>query len=212
MDDERKPRPVSGEIMTATQPRTGTSGSAPRRQDFSDADYEPVVQPDVQASRPSTGAKSAPDGLSLLAGGGAAAASGTPARGGPAFWSFGLLLVMLAFWVSGGHALVREFVPAIVGAPAQPLRITNVQSRVEPHNGRDVLFVTGVAENHGATARPMPPIEIAVTAPDGRMVRYNLGTRGTELKPGDRYSFSSRLEAPTNGVKTVSVTFLETLR
>lgn len=211
MDDQRKARPVSGEIMTAATPRPSASAAGgPNRDDFTDADYEAVPPPDGRATTARQPAAVAPEGLSLLAG--AAAVAQAPARGGPLFWAAGLLLVALAFWVSGGHALVRAMVPASIGQPAQPLRIAEVQSRVERHNGRDILFVTGQAENHGATPLALPPIEIAVTGNDGRLRRYNLGTRGTELGPGDRYSFSSRLEAPTNGVKTVSVTFLEALR
>src|SRR5690606_9476171 len=134
-------------------------------------------------------------------------------RGGPLFWIFGLTLVALAFWISGGHALVRQQVAAL--APEDrgaPLRIGEVKSRVEPHNGRDVLFVDGRAENHGSSPRSLPPIEIVVTANDGGATRYFLGTSGAELAPGDRYSFSSRLEAPRNGVKSVSVTFQEGIR
>jgi hypothetical protein len=51
-----------------------------------------------------------------------------------------------------------------------------------------------------------------VTANDGAVTRYRLGAGATELKPGDRYSFSSRLEAPGSGVKTVSVAFQEDAR
>lgn len=210
MDDQRKARPVSGEIMTAAAPRPPVSAAGPNREDFTDVDYEAVPQPDVSPAPARPSATAAPEGLSLLASGGAAAVAS--ARGGPAFWAFGLLLVALTFWISGGHALVRDMVPASVSEPAQPLRIADVQSRVERLNGRDILLVTGRAENHGSTPLVLPAIEIAVTGNDGRLKRYNLGTRGTELGPGDRYSFSSRLEAPTNGVKTVSVTFQEAPR
>ena len=57
--------------------------------------------------------------------------------------------------------------------------------------------------------RPLPPLEIRVTGNDGRTTRYTLGTSGRPLAPGERFAFSSRLEVPKNGVKTVSVTFAE---
>ena len=41
------------------------------------------------------------------------------------------------------------------------------------------------------------------------VMRYALATNGAELDPGDRYSFSSRLAAPDEGVKSVAVTFVE---
>ncbi len=106
-------------------------------------------------------------------------------------------------------ALVRQAVLAIPVETIHPLQIVNVESRVESHNGRDVLFVSGAAENRGAATRPLPPIEIAVIANDGAVTRYYLGTNETELTPGGRYAFSSRLEPPRNGVKIVAVTFQE---
>lgn len=212
MDDQPKARPVSGEIMTAATPRPQASAAGPNRDDFTDADYEAVSAPARPTAPARPPAASAPEGLSLLAGSAGAAVASASARGGPTFWAFGLLLIALAFWVSGGHALVRAMVPAAVVEPTQPLRIADVQSRVERHGGRDVLFVTGRAENHGTKPLALPTIEIAVTGNDNRLKRYNLGTRGTELGPGDRYSFSSRLEAPTNGVKTVFVIFQEAPR
>ena len=125
------------------------------------------------------------------------------------FWGLGLLLVGLAFWISGGHALLPRGGPAPGAAPKTPLSIADVTSRVETRDGRAVLFVDGRASNGGAEALALPPIAIAVTANDGRVTRYRLSTRDTELKPGDRYSFSSRLEAPESGVRTVSVAFEE---
>ena len=52
-------------------------------------------------------------------------------------------------------------------------------------------------------------IEIAVTGNDGLVTRYRLGTSGRPLSPGETFDFSSRLDAPKNGVKTVTVTFAE---
>ena len=39
--------------------------------------------------------------------------------------------------------------------------------------------------------------------------RYRLGTSGRPLAPGEAFAFSSRLDVPKNGVKSVSVTFGE---
>ena len=47
----------------------------------------------------------------------------------------------------------------------------------------------------------------AVTGNDRRITRYTLGTSNRSLAPGERFGFSSRLDVPRNGVKTVSVTF-----
>ena len=60
-------------------------------------------------------------------------------------------------------------------------------------------------------ARPtiLPALEIRVTGNDGRITRYRLGTAARPLAPGETFAFSSRLDVPKNGVKTVSVTFAE---
>ena len=77
-------------------------------------------------------------------------------RGGPVFWIVGLGLAAGAFWVSGGHALVRQAPFAGQAAPAQSivnaLHIVDVTSRVEDHGGRPVLFVDGEAVNDGRVA------------------------------------------------------------
>ena len=133
-------------------------------------------------------------------------------RGGPMFWIVGLGLAAGAFWVSGGHALVRQtsFMAAAPQVqPANPLRISDVTSRIEDHGGRMVLFVDGKAINGGNEQRALPLIEISVTANDGGVMRYNLGTSQDPLAAGGEFGFSSRLEAPKEGVKSVSVTFRE---
>jgi len=187
---------------------------AGRGDDVSDAQYETV--PPMGSGAPArfadAGAPAA--GMEFLKSGAAEAEGGTR-PGGVFFWVFGLVAVALAFWFSGGHALVARDGQAPATAPvvaAGPLHIADVQSRVERRDGRSVLFVDGRAENRGGAALKLPPIEIAVTANEGGVTRYRLATRDTELKPGDRYSFSSRLEAPQGGVKSVSVTFQEDAR
>ncbi len=67
----------------------------------------------------------------------------------------------------------------------------------------------GEAANDGAGTLPLPPLEIRVTGEDGRVTRYTLGTAGRALAPGERFAFSSRLDLPKNGVRTVSVAFAE---
>lgn len=201
MNEDDKARPVSGEIMTDG----AASRARARAQGFSDAEYEPVGLPE-QSSNRSFATSSPRGGMDFLKEKQTAPADNS---GGPLFWITGLALVVLAFWVSGGHDLVRSTVLSAVEETAPPLRINDVTSRIEHLDGRDILFVEGHAENGGQTPALLPGIEITVFANDGRNTRYLLGTMDAELGPGDRYAFSSRLEAPTYGVKTVSVTFQE---
>jgi hypothetical protein len=219
MSDERNARPVSGEIMAA-----GTAGAEPARagspaMDVVDAEFE-TLRPDPRERMvPSSpviaiGTMEAPSqGLGTLRKNDPANA--TPqgrSRGGPIFWIVGLGLVAGAFWVSGGHALVRQsafMLPAPQVQPANPLRIAEVTSRVEDHGGRKILFVDGRAVNESDAEQSLPPIEISVTANGGGITRYNLGTSQDPLAAGGAFSFSSRLEAPKEGVQSVSVTFQE---
>ena len=98
------------------------------------------------------------------------------------------------------------------GGAANPARqpaeeIVDVTSKIEERDGRSILFVDGTAVNQGSGEQTLPPIEISVTATDGKVMRYNLGTSLEPLAAGGEFSFSSRLEAPKEGVKSVSVTF-----
>lgn len=203
MHEQNTPRSVFGEIMTDTSRSLRDSAELRRA---TDAQFETVTaEPTMPAAKFRTHKNV--KGMDFLT-----RRPVDEARlrsGGPLFWASSLILVVLVFWLSGGHELVRYTVLAMQDESPPPLRIADVESRVEHHNGRDVLFVNGAAENRGADTRPLPPIEIAVIATDGAVTRYYLGTSETELTPGGRYAFSSRLEPPRNGVKIVAVTFQE---
>lgn len=213
MSDERNARPVSGEIIEAAVPAL-TGGPAG---DVIDAEFEtlrPGGDDRIVAVAPvvTIGTASAPSiGLDSLRKNEPASAQAGRSRGGPIFWVVGLAMVAGAFWVSGGHALVRQAAP--VGEtriqPANPLKIVDVTSHIEDHDGRSILFVDGKAVNDSQQEQILPPIGISVSGNDGQVMRYRLGTSQDTLPPGGRVGFSSRLEAPKEGVKSVSVTFQE---
>jgi hypothetical protein len=136
-----------------------------------------------------------------------APASGRRQPGGPAFWTFGLCLVAAAFWVSGGHALLPSLrIPAIFqGSPT--LKIAAVHTRVEKIDGHSILFVDGSAVNETGRAIEVPPLAISVENENGKTTRFFLGTRDREVPASETFAFSSRLEVPKDGVKSVSVSF-----
>jgi hypothetical protein len=223
MADGSRPRAVSGEIMT--DPSERTAGRAPNVADFIDAEYitlppeglssgplrgEPSLSDSLKSPALSIGSVAAPSvGMDMLRRPDAPAAPGKPARGGPLFWMAGVGFAAAAFWVSGGHALVRG-VPFIgTEAPPSALSISGITSRVDTSGVRPILFVDGEAANDGAAVEHLPPLAIAVTGNDGRVTRYRLGTSGRPLASGETFAFSSRLDVPKNGVKTVSVAFAE---
>ena len=206
MAEAIKPRRVSGEI------RTGTASGREARPDVLDVvdvEFETVSMPESAQGgergpqRPAGGAVSL-EGLSSLR-----ATASPPVRsrrGGPVFWGIGSMLVAGAFWISGGHSVLHR-----AGAGPQPnqfgaLRIADVRSRIDHSGSRPMLFVDGAAANDGA-ATTLPPIEIRVTGPSGRVTRYKLGTAERLLASGGHFAFSSRLEVPKDGVESVLVTF-----
>ncbi|MDG4880861.1 hypothetical protein [Mesorhizobium sp. WSM4884] len=213
MAEDRTARPVSGEIMTGT-----AANAAPERvmldapADIVDADYvvlprfaarsEPTVAP------PPPQAPSTPsiEGMGMLRKP-EAAPTRPVSRGGPIFWIAGVGAALVAFWISGGHALVRQSPFWATAQPASALSISGVTSRIDVSGLKPVLFVDGEAANDGARAEALPPLEIRVTDKASNVIRYRLGTSNRSLAPGERFGFSSRLDVPRNGVKTVSVIF-----
>lgn len=213
MADRGTARPVSGEIMTAaSSARSGTAVSV----DVVDADFIVLgLDPGTQFDRaptqiPMEAVEPAPslDGMGMLRKGETTADMHDASRAGPLFWSGGIAIALLAFWISGGHALFHE--GAFFGSndsAATALSISGVSSRVDSSGRKPVLLVDGEAGNDGMEAAELPPLEIRVTGNDGRITRYGLGTSGRTLPPGERFAFSSRLDVPRNGVTAVSVTF-----
>ncbi|AZO27668.1 hypothetical protein [Mesorhizobium sp. M1B.F.Ca.ET.045.04.1.1] len=211
MAEDRTARPVSGEIMTGT-----AANAAPERAvldvppDIVDADYVVLprfaARPGPIAAPPPTPSTPSIEGMGMLRK--PEAAPARPAsRGGPVFWTAGVGAALVAFWVSGGHALVRQSPFWAAAQPASALSISGVTSRIDASGLKPVLFVDGEAANDGARSESLPPIEIRVTDKASNVIRYRLGTSNRPLAPGERFGFSSRLDVPRNGVKTVSVIF-----
>lgn len=148
-----------------------------------------------------------------------------PDRGGIAFWSMGLLLVLGAFWFSGGYSMVLSTPLGILPAsdpaapqdaqqafpseqlPLSPLHLANVSTDIQDHGGREIILVDGAVVNDGDKSLAIPPIAIEVTDRNRVVTRYFLGTNGRVLAPRERYAFSSRLIAPKNGAESVKVRF-----
>ncbi|PLP59938.1 hypothetical protein CYK37_07065 [Mesorhizobium loti] len=213
MADRGTARPVSGEIMTAA---SSARNGMPVAADVVEADFI-VLGPDsnipLDRTQPQVivePAEPAPllNGMGMLRKGETTTDKHGALRGGPLFWSSSIAAALLAFWVSGGHAVFHE--TALFGSDdgtPSALSISGVSSRVDSSGRRPVLLVDGEAGNDGMDAAVLPPLEIRVTGNDGRITRYGLGTSGRTLPPGERFAFSSRLDVPRNGVTAVSVTF-----
>lgn len=218
MADRQSARPVSGEIMTALKDQPSGAAYVPPAAagDVVDADYEVLPRfgrrdfvQNASKDLPSPPEDlAAAQGMDMLRKPDAASAPSTlRRRGGPIFWIAGACAVFAAFWISGGHVLVRGAAASITQDPPAVLNLTSITSRVDTSGARPVLFVDGEAGNDGPDASALPPLEIHVTGEDGSITRYRLSTSGRLLASGERFAFSSRLEVPKNGVKNVSVAF-----
>jgi hypothetical protein len=133
-----------------------------------------------------------------------------PNRASPSFWVAGVIVAAAAFWIAGGHAVVRPAIAAMDSAPPESgLRIASVVSQVDRSGNRPVLLIDGQAVNDGVETAAVPPLDIQVISPAGGLTRYKLGTAGRPLDSGQTFAFSSRLDLPKDGVKTVFVTFAD---
>lgn len=202
-------RPVSGEIMTGRAARRAAGDFEAIEGDVVDAEFEIVGdrQPMVpsQSFRPR-----AETGMDFLAAKSAPARPGLfTRRGGGLFWIGGIAMACVSFWVSGGYALVLPQGGLSTGEGGPAFTLSDISSRVDATGPKPVLFVDGQAGNDGAVGAAMPGLEIRVASLDGVITRYKLGTSSKRLDPGERFAFSSRLDVPRNGVKSVSVTFAE---
>ncbi len=131
---------------------------------------------------------------------------GRPDYGSPLFWAAGAVIIASAFWVSGGHTLAKL---AHSTKPPVELRIAAFNSRVIESGVRPTLVVDGEAVNDGIDTAALRTLEIQVTSGNGTLTRYKLGTAGHQLAAGDVYPFSSRVDLPKHGVKTVTVAFVD---
>jgi hypothetical protein len=209
MFDVRHLRPVSGEIMTD---RCVRSSGVPSTDDIEDAEFE-VLQ--LSTVIPSGSDQTVPrawpcgdepragiDMLKNAANNGPCAAS---ERAGPMFWIAGVVVALASFWVSGGHALSGSLLTRLAPSALEPMRIAQLTSRVEEQDGRRLLVIDGSVENIASEAGFMPKLAIEVTGDAGRITRYTLDAAGTVVEPGERYHFSSRVNAPMGAVEGVSV-------
>ncbi len=208
--------PLSGEIL-ADEARAPAPAPA-RVGDFVDADYETVGQSRSQESPRSnqaatTGASSAnPDnaearaGMDMLKKHGN---RGSAERGGVLFYTAGLAVVMMAFWISGGHALFGTMTPLQTGSThAETMRLGGITTEKVVIGDSHYLLVSGHVRNEGDGVANVPPIRIAVTGKSGEVQNYRMGSRSTAIGAGERLPFSSRLDAPVSGVESVLVTLI----
>ena len=172
--------------------------------DIVDAEYETVPRAASHAIPPVQPPVSDAPGMDLLR---ASKAPAVSHRAGLGFWGAGTLAAFAAFWMSGGHTLSRHL--SLAGDAAGAVRVASLQSRVTDTAGGPRLFIDGAVENTASASTPAPDLTIQVTGHDGVVTRYRIATVGETIASGAAWKFSSRIDAPQAGVRSVSVTIAE---
>jgi hypothetical protein len=192
---------LAGEILAGS----GMLRAAPA--DIVDAEYETIGRGGAQQPIPAVQPPSAhAKGMDFLR---AAEPAGSH-RAGSGFWAVGALAVCAAFWMSGGHSLSRHL--PFAGDGAGTVRVASLKSRVAETAGGPRLFIDGAVENTASASTPAPNLTIQVTDHDGAVTRYRIATAGETIASGAAWRFSSRIDAPGSGVRSVSVTIEEPTR
>ncbi|MCR5856911.1 hypothetical protein [Mesorhizobium sp. J428] len=106
--------------------------------------------------------------------------------------------------MSGGHTLSRHL--PLMRGEAETVRIAGLTSRVADTATGPRLFIDGEVRNTAVDGVVSPDLMINVTAQDGLVTRYRLTTGAGRMASGESRRFSSRLDAPEAGVRSVTVT------
>jgi hypothetical protein len=125
-----------------------------------------------------------------------------------AFYGFATVLVLLSFWVFGGHTLFRnvDTMPvASIRNAATGSEIADAAWRVVTINGKTALHVEGIVRNPGAVAVHTKPVTVTVKHGDGSTKRYLLGQKGWTLGPGQEVVVSGRLDIASTSIASVVI-------
>ena len=125
---------------------------------------------------------------------------------------FGVVLVALSFWVSGGQTLFRNVDRMPVGSIKTAIggsEIADAAWRVVTVNGRITLHVEGIVRNSGAVAVHTKPVTVTVKQSGGSTQRYLLGQKGWTLGPGQEVVVSGRLDIASANIASVVIALTE---
>lgn len=206
MGDTANMPPLSGEIMAGDAHRDAQTQNVAGA-DVVDAEFVTIPRspaasaftaPDISIVRP----VQPPAGMEVLTA--RAAQGGGSRRAGIGFWTTGCVAAAAAFWMSGGHTLSRHL--PLMRGEAETVRIAGLTSRVADTATGPRLFIDGEVRNTAVDGVVSPDLMINVTAQDGLVTRYRLTTGAGRMASGESRRFSSRLDAPDAGVRSVTVT------
>lgn len=133
-----------------------------------------------------------------------------------AFPSQGLGVAKLAAALLAGWALVaappaRHAVTAAVQSafpPAATLTVSDFRAYRREANGQTVLFVEGMLHQAGDKSRKAPGLKLALMGEDGRaLYTWSAKVGRPEVTPGVDVPFQTRLAAPPEKFKSITIAF-----
>lgn len=110
----------------------------------------------------------------------------------------------LSFWIFGGHAVFARL--AAAPAPAAPLAITDVSTRLGIIDGMRVAIVNGRIVNVTGSRQKVPPISVSTGAEKGPVT---VEPAVDVLEAGGSTGFRARLPLPSGGEPEVAVAFAD---
>ena len=133
-----------------------------------------------------------------------------------------VLFLVLAGVGSGGGFLQEKIIalwpPAkqlyhMLGVGPVPekfsLAIQNVKWEHKREKGKPVLVVLGEIINNSDKAKSVPRLRVIIRdEKDRRLFRWTVTTAKNQLEPGQTTTFSTRLDDPPDGARSLAVTFL----
>jgi hypothetical protein len=154
----------------------------------------------IEAARAQTLATSR-DGMSLFAGrDGPAAPARKNGNSAPerenraAFYGFSAVLVVLSFWVSGGHALFNHGGATLAARPDATVMLTDQTWHALPGAG---LAVSAVLLNTGTAPAAAKPVDVRIRMADGRHLTFRIGAGGARIAAGSAMPVSARFDLMT---------------
>ena len=122
-----------------------------------------------------------------------------------------LTIALLAGWLVVAAPPSRRAVAAALESvfpPARTLSVDSVSAHRMELNGQTVLFVEGVLHNGAMKSRKAPGLKLALIGEDGRaLYTWSAKAARPDLAPGADVAFQTRLAAPPERFKTITVAF-----
>jgi hypothetical protein len=127
-----------------------------------------------------------------------------------AFYGFATVLVVLAFWVSGGHAVFNRAdsitTASIAAAPAYGQgELIDSNWEIMGEGGKRALKVEGIVRNPGNQSIHAGPVLVRLEFADGSRSTFNLGREGWTLAAGHEILVSGRLDISAKPVASVTL-------